>query len=44
MMHGVGMQTVLYELEMQCKKILQQQRHRCRNIYQMQHIMNNAHG
>jgi len=38
-MHAIGMQIVLYYLEMQCKKILQPPRHRCRNMYQIQYIM-----
>jgi len=31
LMHGLEMQTVLYELQMKCTKILQLPRHRCRN-------------
>jgi len=37
-MYGLGMQAVLYQLEMQCTKILQLPRHRCRNTYQKQYI------
>jgi len=36
------MQTVLYELEMQCTKILQLPHQRCRNSYQTQYIMRTA--
>jgi len=39
-MRGLGMQTVLYELEVQCTTILQLPRHRCtRNTCQTQYIM-----